>query len=433
MKKLAAAILVLCLLLTGCTGWMDGNYHSTSVYQDESAQPVQQSVTVSDYVQLRQALESLVEAGRESCILSGNGVDEDFFQVNLPAVTGYVMSRNPIGNYAVEDITYELGTSGGNQAASVSITYNRNHTQIRRMKTREDSESALEDITLAMTNFDESIVLRVKNYSQIDIQQYLQDYAEENPRQVMEMPQITVNTYPDSGADRVLEVVFAYQTSRENLRTMKNYVSPVFEAAKMYVGGDTEAGIKYAQLYTFLMERFPCVEQTSITPAYSLLRYGVGDSKAFAQVYAAMCRDAGLECLVVAGTCSGEARFWNMIQTEDGYAHLDLLACQEREEYSVCTDEQMKDYVWDYSAYPVCVGRQEPDLPAPGSEETVPQETVPEETGPQETVPEETLPEETLPEETVPQETTPGDTVPEETVPEETVAAETQSADTQPT
>ena len=141
-----------------------------------------------------------------------------------------------------------------------------------------------------------------------------------------------------------------------------------------------------------------------------------------------MCRDAGLECLVVAGTCSGEARFWNMIQTEDGYAHLDLLACQEREEYSVCTDEQMKDYVWDYSAYPVCVGRQEPDLPAPRPEETVPQETVPEETGPQETVSEETLPEET-----VPQETTPGDTVPEETVPEESVTGETQSADTQPT
>lgn len=423
LKKLAAAMAVLCLVLTGCTGWMDGSYHSTSPYEDESTQNVQQSVTVSDYVQLRQALEGLVEAGRENGILTGDGVDEDFFQLTMPTVISYVLTRNPIGNYAVEDITYELGTNGGIQAASVSITYNRNHTQIRRMQTRQDMQSALENITVAMTDFDESIVLRVENYSAVDIQQYLQDYADINPRQVMEMPQLTVNTYPDSGSDRVLEVVFTYQTSRDTLRTMKNYVSPVFEAAKMYVGGDTEAGIKYVQLYTFLMERFPCVEQTSITPAYSLLRYGVGDSKAFAQVYAAMCREAGLECLVVSGTCKGEARFWNLISMDGGYAHLDLLACQAEEEYHVCTDGQMTDYVWDYSAYPVCEGRKEPEPPEILQE---PEETVPGQTEPIETVPEETVSGETVPEETVSDETEPQETQPEQTQPEETVPEDTQ-------
>lgn len=410
-------MLIVCLLLTGCTAWLDGSYHSTSPYEDESVQSVQQSVTVSDYVQLRQALERLVEAGRENGILTGDGVDEEFFRASMPTVISYVLTRNPIGSYAVEDITYELGTNGGIPAASVSITYNRNHAQIRKMRSRRDMQDALEDITVAMTDFDESIVLWVGNYSGTDIQQYLQNYADQNPRQVMQLPQITVNTYPDSGTDRVLEVVFTYQTSRDVLRTMKSYVSPVFEAAKMYVDGDTETGIKYVQLYTFLMERFPCVEQTSITPAYSLLRYGVGDSKAFAQVYAAMCREAGLECLVVSGTCKGEARFWNMIRTDDGYAHLDLLACQDREGYRVCTDAQMTDYVWDYSAYPACEGREEPQLPAP--EETLPEQTDPVETVPEVTVPEETTPEETTPEVTVPEETVPQETQPEETLPPE--------------
>ena len=45
------------------------------------------------------------------------------------------------------------------------------------------------------------------------------------------------------------------------------------------------------------MERYDYRIETSITPAYSLLRHGVGDSRAFAVVYAAMCQQAGLECL----------------------------------------------------------------------------------------------------------------------------------------
>ena len=358
MKKLAAALAVLCLLLTGCTGWMDGSYHSTSPYQDENASAMQQSVTVGNYVQLRQALEKLVEEGRESALLTGDGVEEGFFQDNMPAVIHYVLTKHPIANYAVEEILYELGTSGGVQAVSVSILYNRNHAQIRRMHSRKDMESALGDITAALSDGSESMVLRVESYASMDILQYLQDYADQNPRQVMEMPQITLNTYPDSGADRVVEVLFTYQNSRDTLRSMKSYVVPVMDAAKLYVAGDTESGTKYAQLYTFLMERFPCVEQTSLTPVYSLLRYGVGDSKAFAQVYAAMCREAGLECLVVSGTCRGEARFWNIICADGEYAHLDLLACQEQEVYTVRTDGEMADYVWDYSAYPQCLGRE---------------------------------------------------------------------------
>lgn len=358
MKKFTL-ILLLCLMLTGCTAWMDGSYHSTSPYVDERAQPVQQSVTVSNTVQLRQALEALVGSGRENGVITGDVVDDQFFSDHMPAAIDYVLTRDPIGSYAVEEISYTLGTSGGIQAASVSVTYNRNQTQIRRMKTCKDMATALVDITKALEDHAESIVLRVEDHSEMDIQQYLQDHANQNPRLVMEMPQLTVNTYPDTGRDRVVEVLFTYQTSRETLRTMKNYVSPVFDAAKLYVGGDTEPGIKYVQLYTFLMERFPCVEQTSITPAYSLLRYGVGDSKAFAQVYAAMCRDAGLECYVVSGTYSGEARSWNMICVDGAYAHLDLLACQEREEYSLCTDDQMNGYVWDYSAYPQCNGWEE--------------------------------------------------------------------------
>ena len=98
------------------------------------------------------------------------------------------------------------------------------------------------------------------------------------------------------------------------------------------------------------MVRFDYKLDPSITPAYSLLRYGVGDSRAFATVYAAMCRRVGLECQVVAGTKAGEPWFWNIVCDDGLHFHVDLL----RGNYRGMLDGEMGGYVWDYSGYPAC-------------------------------------------------------------------------------
>lgn len=355
MKKVPVIVLALCLLLSGCTSWMDGSYHTSSLYQDEGYKAPQQSIEVSNFNQLRQALAELVEAGQESGVITAQTLSEDFFEKNMDNAISYVTDNNPIGAYAVEELTYELGTNGGVQAVSVTIIYNHNQSQIRRLKSCADMDAAMDMITEALGECEAGVVFRTGGYEELDIQQLLSDFADETPQLVMEMPQVTVNTYPVVGTDRVVEVLFTYQTSRETLRSMQEYVTPVFTAAAMYVRGDTEQSVKFTQLYSFLMERFPYAQQSSITPSYSLLRYGVGDSKAVAQVYAAMCRRAELQCLVVSGTYAGESRFWNMVYIDGVYAHVDLLACNTYGEFRVCTDEEMVDYVWDYSAYPACV------------------------------------------------------------------------------
>ena len=152
-------------------------------------------------------------------------------------------------------------------------------------------------------------------------------------------------------------------------------MKPVFEAAELYVSGDGAERQKYSQLYGFLMERFDYTVETSITPAYSLLHHGVGDSRAFATVYAAMCRRAGMECLMVTGTRSGEPWVWNIIQVGGIYRHVDLLQCSVQGRFQEKTDAEMSGYVWDYSAYPECpvIRLPEPSDPTPAQ----PRETAP--------------------------------------------------------
>jgi hypothetical protein len=268
------------------------------------------------------------------------------------------MQNDPIGAYAVEDILYDFGSSGGVPAISVNIVYHRNRSELQRIRKAPDIQAAEGIIAEALRGYEPSIVILIDTYKQRDFIQFVQDYAEGNPQTVMENPQVSQNTY-GTGRDRILELTFTYQTSRDSLRRMQSQVQPVFDAASLYVSGDGEDFQKFSQLYGFLMERFDYKLETSITPAYSLLRHGVGDSRAFATVYAAMCRSAGLECIVVTGTRSGEPWTWNIVLDDGCYYHVDLLHSNASGQFREMTDQQMYAYVWDYSAYPACIGVQE--------------------------------------------------------------------------
>lgn len=348
-KKILAALLALCLCLSGC-GWMDGYYSHVTPHREQVSADRDELLAASNYAGLRAALEDMIRSCEESRVILISGFDQSQVQISMDMAVRYVMHSFPIGAYAVEDIRYEIGTSGGAPAIAVEITYLRSFAEIRKIHTVADMEEAVQLISQKLEGHEAGVVLLVEAYDDMDVVQLVQNYALENPDRVMEIPQVTVGIYPDAGSARIMEIQLTYQNSREALRQMQEQVAPLFTSAAMYVTPDASDGVKYSQLYTFLMERFDYQLETSITPAYSLLRYGVGDSRAFATVYAAMCRRAGLECAVVTGTRAGEPWSWNIICDSGLYFHVDLLQGTFREQL----DGAMSGYVWDYSAYPPC-------------------------------------------------------------------------------
>ena len=350
MRKLLVLIISVMLLLNGCS-WLDGEYHSVKPHASDGIKLSDDVVTVSDYLQLRDALVEMVTSGKQKTTFYITGFQlEDVDQYMNTAIM-HVFQSSAVGAYAVEDITFEGGTSGGVSAVAVNVTYIHGRQEILRIKNVADVDGAKSMIRFAVNNCDASVVLHVKEYDDFDVELFVQEYANENPHLCMETPQVTATTYPQRGTDRVLEVSFTYKTSRDSLRNMQAQVSPIFSAAELYVQGSEGEGQKYEQLYAFLMERFDYTVETSITPAYSLLRYGVGDSKAFAMVYSIMCQNADLKCQVVSGTRNGEAHYWNLIRYEDTDYHVDLLASNEAGEFTLMLPDEMTGYVWDFSQY----------------------------------------------------------------------------------
>ena len=369
--KWICLILILCLCLNGCS-WMSGGYVSVEPHLERQTQMVTDGISASNYVQLVTALEDIIQSGTESATIQVGQYNQDLVAGNMEMAVRYAMKSYPIGAYAVESIKYEIGTKGGKPAIAVQIGYIHSRVELRGIRYVNGMAEAENVIEEALRNCGPGVVLMVENYKNADFTQLVSDYAERNPQVVMEIPQVTAGVYPETGLNRVVELTFTYQTSRETLRQMQTQVSPVFDAAALYVSGEGADSQKYAQLYAFLMERFDYEITTSITPTYSLLRHGVGDNRAFAQVYAAMCRLAGLECMTVTGTRDGEPWCWNIVMDDVNYFHVDLLRCNELEGFREFTDEEMDGYVWDYSAYPKCTPRSpETEQPEAATEGTV--------------------------------------------------------------
>lgn len=366
-------LMVFTLLLAGCHV-MSERYVSVTPHQERGDSDRDGMVSVSNYGQLRTALEDMVRSAQNTGVINISEYDATALESGISMAARYIETIYPIGAYAVSELHYEIGSGGGKPAIAVEITYSRSHIEIQKIQSVAGMAEMAEMLYNALENHDATLVLQVENFQDTDFPQLVQDYVEANPAEVMEIPQLSVGIYGIGNA-RVVEFTFMYQNSRENLRQMKSQVSPVFASADLYVRGDAEDYRKFSQLYAFLMERYDYTIETSITPAYSLLCHGVGDSRAFATIYAAMCRRAGLECITVTGTRSGEPWTWNIICDQGIYYHVDLLRCNAEGGFRGFADWEMSGYVWDYSAFPACGGitEEEPTELEETTEETQPE------------------------------------------------------------
>lgn len=353
-RSVFGSILILCLLLTGCSSWMDGHYASIEPHMEQSHKTDDGIPSVSRRGEIREELVDMIERAVESRTISVEDIDPEDVEQNVRGAVQYVLLNDPIAVYAVDEIDYEIGVTGGVPAVVVTVHYNHNRAQIQRIRQVQGMETAAGLIYAALDELEPEIVLKISGYRETDFAQLVEDYAQMQPDEVMEIPQVTANLYPANGVVCVLELKFTYQNSREALKEMQRYVEPRFKAAALYVSGEEEQSVKFAMLYAFLMETTQYTVETSITPSYSLLRHSVGDSKAFATVYAAMCRRAGLDCQVITGTKAGEPWFWNIIHEDDVYYHVDLLRSSAAAVYQKLSDNEMDGYVWDYAAYPQC-------------------------------------------------------------------------------
>ncbi len=348
MKRIWIMAMILCLLLSGCAAITGGSYVHEVPHQVQGNPNLGEDMLAQNYDQLYRTLEEMAESGTKRGVIYISMYDSATFEGDMERAVDAVMEENPIAAYAVNTIRWELNMADGQRTVSVNIYYNHDRTEILKIRRVSDMQKAQQMIYDEIADSNSGFVLYIENYQETDFVRLVNEYAFSYPNEVMEAPQVTANVYPQSGSTRVVELDFQYQTGIDALHSMKDIVRPIFEAAKVYVSGSGEVRLKYAQLYSYLMNRHTYDIQPTNIPAYSLLCHGVGDSRAFATVYAAMCRISGLDCQVVSGTRYGETWHWNIIRYGGNYYHVDLLRDGLSGGFQVLTEDQMQGYTWDY-------------------------------------------------------------------------------------
>ena len=345
MRGRLCGLLALVLLLSGCS-WTEGSYVSVTPHQVGPVQTAEGEIRpVANYTELRSALVGMIDGGETKGLFSLTDYPREEVQRDVERAVEYAMGTYPVGAYAVEDIGYDLGTGLGARALSVDITYRRSREQIGSIRSVRWISGAQREVEDALDEASGTLVLKVAGYQEADFSDMVRSYAERNPDRVMETPGVTVKVFPeDRGDTRVVELTFHYRTDRDSLRAMREQVQPVFSSAALYVSGQADERTKFQQLHTFLTERLTYTYENTVTPAWSLLCQGTGDSRAFSLVYAAMCRRIGLEAEIVSGTRDGEQAWWNRVRIDGEWYHLDLM---DPGPFAPKTDGQMTGYEWD--------------------------------------------------------------------------------------
>lgn len=338
---------MLCAMLSGCSLWMEGEYVSVEPYRDDDLVAYTGTKKVTTYMQLRNTVIAWVESGAPGGELEVTEIPDGSVKFCMDSAIRYTQKSNPMGAYSVDSINYEIKESDGRNLVSVEINYLYDRSHILRIVTTRGMEGAMDAVREALRNASPSMVLRIPNYTDLDLAQWARSYAEQNLDVIMEIPTVNATVYPNQGVERIVAMEFTYDTDRDTLKQMQQDVESVLTAAELYVENAPQVRDKYAQLYAFLMERHDYTVASSVTPAYSLLHQGVGDAHAFATVYTNMCRRAGLECHTVTGTRNGEPWSWNMINFRGAYYHLDLLRSSERDSFSPMNPSEMHGYEWE--------------------------------------------------------------------------------------
>ena len=362
--RLAAAACLLALLLTGCHGLFEKEYRFEEVYEEEYAAVRRDSSVqeVRNYSGMKNALLNMIAFASEYGIIRTtkyNGTVED----DISKACFEVTRETPLGLYAVEYISHSVSRILSYYEISVSISYKHTAEEIAAIRTVHTGRELQELLTEALTAIDDELtVMQVSTEFSVDeIRSFAEQAYRSDPLAIPAKPEVGVNIYSSAaGVQRITEIRLDYPLPTAELARRP-------EALQIWC--DTyfkdREGLDALQLCRdtcLLLHPFGSAD----TVFDALMGSGSASDEGFAMVMKLFCEYSGVECYVVSGLRDEREHYWNIVEWEGNYYHLDAVeAAINGGEPALLSDRQMLSlYRWDTSRYPAC----ETELPSQPAE-----------------------------------------------------------------
>ena len=346
--------LTLSLLLTGCSALLEREYASITPHSAVPTTEEDPSILRADsYQELVNALIYFVSSGMEEGTVRLYTDAEDVVAFLSDACLE-VVHEDPLGAYCVDFIKYTIDPVVTYSEAKLDITYRRTREQVASIIQATGVTAIRGELESALTSFASERVLRVSYFE--ESASYIQELARQAyynvPSCALGMPDLSVSVYPNTGRQRIVEVLLSYPLERSELEARRDALAETLEELVQDLTGRPDLPTAAALA---LLERGEYDPQGG-SAVNDLFDNRSASSEGLALAYAALCRHLELPCYVAQGTREEEPHFWNVVQTESGWRHIDLSAF-DQEGGPLRTDLALQElgYLWDESSLPVCI------------------------------------------------------------------------------
>lgn len=361
MKRWIAALLCVVLLptvLTGCSSIFDRDYASVTPHQEQAASDEDASILRAEtYAELVSCVQHFVSMGQATGTVHVYQYSGDI-DADLQTASSEVLHDDPLGAYALENITYTCSRIVSYYECTFSLSFRCSMEEISSIESAYGWGAIREQISNALAGFQPSLVLRTSSFYADTAQLYAltQTAYYDAPATALGYPAVAVNIYPassDSSRYRIIELTFSYSNTQS---TLKKRAEAVAARAAQLTGVESAADATVAVLLRSRLLAITEYTEDGSSSVYSALILGSGDSEAIGMSYALLCRQAGISCQLVQGALNGTPHSWNIIQLNEQYWHVDLTL--DDTEGARYTDEEMiaLGYQWSLEDYPTCPG-----------------------------------------------------------------------------
>lgn len=357
MKKRFRIPLLVCalLLLTGCSTLLNREYRSVSRHISHTSDTEDTSALQAEtYSDLVNSVQFFVSMGETEGVVhlyrySGN-VEED-----VEKVCQEVLTQDPLGSWALRDIQWTSSRIVSYDECVFTFSYRKDPEEIAALRSLVGSTSIREALEGTLSRFESSLSIQTTPYyARAELILPLVQEAYYNlPGCALGYPDVTVDIYPQesSGTQPIVEISLSYSLSQSRLLTQSQKVTAA--AATLTGPSPAQGEVGYWLLYSRLGE------QTSFLPGgsasvYDALVEGEAGSEGIALAYQLLCEQAGLTCMTVQGTLDGSPHWWNLVQAEDTWRHVDVTAGLGQEAFLRSDGQMAGQYIWDQESYPAC-------------------------------------------------------------------------------
>ncbi len=358
MKRIWAAALVLAALvsLSGCSAMLERSYQVVTDHPEHPDTADDSGVLKAEsYQDLVNDILYFVNQGAESGVIRLINYTRDV-EADLNSACLEVARDAPIGAYAVDFIKYDYTPVVKYYEASITISYQRTQEQIRAIQNVTGTSAIRAELQEALLQFSPEAVLHIAYFNEDEnyIASLIQQAYYDTPAAAFGMPEYTISLYPESGTERIVEILLTYPDTPEALRRKSvQLIQQAQQLTASLASLETDGAIQ--SLKTLLHQRveYLSAPQPGCSTAYSALMENRADSEGLALAFQLLCQQLKVECSLVQGTLDGNPHYWNVVTRKDGtHRHLD----PSDEDGLFYTDEELTalGYIWDRAETPAC-------------------------------------------------------------------------------